>query len=486
MIISTIYKIYSQILELYNSDNRDQILINIHENSKKFYEFYKYLKCNKQKKDKLDYSYSLEKSILNSKNEKDNIMKSKYIILSLHKIVYEIIKKHTYKKLSGKNEMYALSNDIEYYIYVCKDEEKNKYFHAYFIIYALESIFNKNLFVGVDFEYTYRKIKLFQMNFEHNISSESMIMIVNPNDLNNILIDIINMIFCNRRIKKIFHGGEALDIPYIYEELLGNDYKKIIKFTKSMIDTRYPCEYYKLNKSIEPDDKCSIYTATLYFGLINEKKLNELDDMQEREMPHHNTRDWNIKILSDPQIMYAQYDVLFLKYFYFRMIYCAKSKVSKDIKLHINVLYKHILYELTQIGYLDRNKKIFILKTCQDIVNPLNNYMVKSGGNVYKLIDIFKLVFSEIIVHDPYCNIDNIIKVNYYKNIMVVLIKMIIYTTIVNNYKVLKDKNNIFNEKIDKNIIPNFLEELKFKYLKNIFLKIFIIIDDRLRAMKID
>ena len=54
---------------------------------------------------------------------------------------------------------------------------------------------------------------------------------------------------------KILHGGESLDIPYLFDQVLKD--KKLIKsFCKNLFDTKYLCEYGHIEKGF--NGKCSI------------------------------------------------------------------------------------------------------------------------------------------------------------------------------------------------------------------------------------
>ncbi len=98
--------------------------------------------------------------------------------------------------------------------------------------------------------------------------------------------------------------------------MLQNDPIRIRRFTRTLIDTRFLCEYYKLNLKDSPDNKCSIYdeepnrSAIYYFGLISEENQHELTELLQ-SMPHHYDIKWNIHKIPQSQFLYAQYDVIF-------------------------------------------------------------------------------------------------------------------------------------------------------------------------------
>ena len=86
---------------------------------------------------------------------------------------------------------------------------------------------------------------------------------------------LVKKILGNYRILKILHGSEALDIPYMFNDLIQST-KYIIRFTNSFIDTRYICEYYNLENNLK-DRKCKIYDFLLDHQIIDSKKVEELE-----------------------------------------------------------------------------------------------------------------------------------------------------------------------------------------------------------------
>ena len=56
-------------------------------------------------------------------------------------------------------------------------------------------------------------------------------------------------ILCNRKVVKILHGSDSLDIPFVYNELLENNVNMIKDFNLSFIDTEFLCEYSYYSKN---------------------------------------------------------------------------------------------------------------------------------------------------------------------------------------------------------------------------------------------
>src|SRR5690606_32943201 len=169
----------------------------------------------------------------------------------------------------------------------------------------------KKAYVGIDFEFNHRKIALCQLGFFPQ-RNKKFIWLVNPTlfteDQTTMFIE---NVFISQYIRKILHGCDSLDIPYIFNELFLNDTTYIYKFISKISDTRFMCEYYKLVTD-SFDNKCSIYDSLLLFNIVDKQKYNELVDINESIGPIHDVS-WDIKKISIIQTKYALYDVYYLK-----------------------------------------------------------------------------------------------------------------------------------------------------------------------------
>ena len=427
----------------------------------------------------IDYATPPEQLEQQIKLEADPVQKIGYLVLGLHNIVYDLmtIEGNYYFVLDGKEHMRVLKEDILYYVNMSVKTEWNVYFHAFFLVLALESLFTKHFYIGIDFEYTNKKIQLMQLNFEHPIVTTSMIQIVSPPELEPVMMqNWIRMIMCNESITKILHGSDSQDIPYVYGIMLENDPELIIQFTKGLVDTRFPCEYYKLNRGSDSDNKCAIYdqdparSAVYYFKVVSDQQQQQLTDMLD-SMLHHADIQWNIHKIPRAQVMYALCDVLFLKYLYYRIIYVATKDESTDLgKKAVIEFYKNILRELVQLTYLDNNKIIMLKAKCKEDVDIANNYFIRkaNGANV-NMNAIYNEVSQNLETVNPRASIDKIVKVSHFKAMTNIIIKRMVYGHVSRTCKVFVKGSMIWTDKLPNQFIFEFLDKMGFTYLARMF-----------------
>lgn len=485
-IITSFQLLNQEIINFYQSDldpveKWTKIAILVQDRNELINQIFVMLKKESMRKEiYLDYQSDLKKLVDRIGSENNLVVKSSLIITSMHLMIYDLMstKGNYYTALDGQNEMHVLKKKLMYYVFLSDKTEKNVYFHAFILLFALESLFNRHFYLGIDFEYTNKKIQMAQLNFEHNKVPQSTIMIVSPNELEPFMMkNFVNLIICNKYIKKILHGSDSLDIPYMYEHMLENDPHKIIRFTRTMIDTRFLCEYYKLNHD-ESDSKCSIYdnerdrSAIFFFNVISEEQQDRLAALLD-SMPPVFDITWNIHKLEKSKIAYAFSDVLYLKWFYYKIIQTATKDTNNDLeKKAIIDLYKHVLAELTQLVYLERREIVFLIAKAKNEVDPINNFMIRNKNGINKLIDIFNELSVGLTTSNPQADIDKIVKVNYYRTLVSTLIKKMIYTILSKKCKIYKDKNTIWTDKLDNQYVFDFLHKMNFLWLEKMFIDI--------------
>lgn len=409
--------------------------------------------------------------------ENDSLRKVSFIISAIHNIIYDIMTdsdNHLFM-LDGNEQMAVLPEDIKYYITINEKNEQNIQFHAFIILFGLESLFIDHMYVGIDFEFTDNQIRLAQLNFEHHKDNRSMIIIISPSTLSEVESEhFIELIMCNKNIKKILHGSDSKDTPYIYEELLDDNPDRIIEFTQALIDTKLLCDYYKLNRPDITDNRCSIYSedpdssAVYYFGVVSKDQQDKLTHVLDK-MPVDIT--WNIHKLTQAQKLYAQYDVIFLKYFFYRIIHLACQNEDNDKKNTITI-YRNIIPELTQYTYLESKEITYLTNRCKEEVDPLNNYFFKKAGKIVKMIDVFNQLSVGLVYQKYNLAIDSLLRVGYFKKKIQVILKRIIYGHLSRYCKIYQNKNVLWTDKLHNEFIIDFFKDVGLYHLADMFMDI--------------
>ncbi len=97
---------------------------------------------------------------------------------------------------------------------------------------------------------------------------------------------------------------------------------------------------------------------------------------------------WDVHFMSKAETKYALYDVLFLQY-YIENIF---KTINKETPQYVNT-YKYINSMIRYI-FIERNGVTNTIETAKDIINPLNNYLIKHDGKNHTLITIYNNVIK--------------------------------------------------------------------------------------------
>jgi hypothetical protein len=492
--------IYNTLYNLYNEDNSDEKItsyvclkyniiidilkntINLDKNNNNKYNFFD--------KENIDDMYIYYNSLNDDLEYDKHMMFAK----SFRIIILDIINRNSDKSLSvkdfplkAKEEMNTNENKM-YNVIVTNDSYNIDKFSCFILVYYIEAYFGKQLYMGMDFEFNNRQIALFQINFESKKGTNdySYIFLINPNEYEDkILQFFIRYILGNKYILKILHGSDSLDIPYIYNILLDGNTENIIRFTKSIVDTRFLCEYIKIveNEAIT-ENKCSIYDALKYFNSINDNVFDFLEKNHEN-MGQPEDISWNIHNISDYQTLYGLYDVLFLKQF------------IKDImkRQNNNAICKYIIPELTRFLYLEKRNVTTVLKNIKISVDTINNYMIKKINKKTNFITVITLntiyndIVDHIVINEPKLSIKQLMSVNYFRGQVGLLCKLLIYHYISIKYNIYKNKTEkCENEcKIQIDELLEHLQNIKFLHLHKLILdlkeQIIQLVDERLKKL---
>jgi len=408
---------------------------------------------------------------------------SEFIIESLNTLkIYDTIWLKTLRELifylTKKNKQIIIEEKSKYYVVQVNDIYKIKIMMLFILFYNYDSKSlrvkaQKKSYAGLDFEFNQRKIALCQLCC-FTKRKQKYIFVFDPNMLDQANTTIlINNIFVTEWIYKICHGSDSLDTPYIFHELFMNNHEYILSFIMKMIDTRFLCEYYK--NIVNDEKKCSIYDAMYYFNTFDKIKYDELVINNENMGPVQDVN-WNVMKMSSFHLKYSVYDVLFLQSFYASI----KSK-HKLMGQKIYLSYK-ILVLITRFIFLEKANISDLSNRIKQIIDPINNYLIKTNEGNITLITIYTNVTKDFVIESENLtmNHNDIININYFKTNLTTLFKMIIYTILVNEYTVYKNKNDLFTEKLslddikktitmfNLNSINKIVELFRDKALKNI------------------
>ena len=163
--------------------------------------------------------------------------------------------------------------------------------------------------VGIDFEFNRvnneRKIALFQINLE--TPATKTIFMFYPPDLSKKQLKVLKKLLYSENI--IIHGGESLDMPYLFSEIFIKN-KNIIKFLKNVRDTKFMCESYNYENNYT-EYKCKIYYLLLQMKVIDKKQFDFLLKNEEDMGAIYNIF-IDVKNMKKELVYYSAYDVLYL------------------------------------------------------------------------------------------------------------------------------------------------------------------------------
>jgi hypothetical protein len=405
----------------------------------------------------ISYNYNLDKYNL-SIYSKSDISEENIILMFrlVEKNYYRLINKNCNTILNYKDEIANNKSNNKYNVIITDNENNIKIFKSYLLIYYLNLKFNKSIsYLGLDFEFNTKKVALMQINFEQpnlDLYNNSLIFMFNPNQLShNWKLFFIQKILCNLNCYKILHGSDSLDIPYLYSELLFNNNKYIQKFTSRFIDTKFLCEYKYYVKNLNLG-KCKIYHVLKDDGIITIRKYDELLKNEINMGPIYDII-INVNSMSKHLINYTLYDVLYL------------THLVDNFKKIQNY---SLIIEITQFIFLEKRKVTNNIP--YDEINKINNFIFIYNNKKLRLNDIFKNIFSKFINSSI---LNNILKINYFKNTLTMLFKFIFFIEICKKfivYSKISHNKIIYNKHIiNYNIVnPSKLKDVIDKYKKYI------------------
>ena len=358
--------------------------------------------------------------------------------------------------LYGKNEFYPGLNNKKYNILSVDNSDKINFMCNFFTNFINNQNKNINIkhFIGCDFEFnrvrkTDKDIALFQINLEIENENIGTVYVFYPPELNNQQNNILIKLLTNKHIIKILHGGESLDIPYLFDQVL-KTVDNINNFCSNLLDTKYLCEYSHI-ESNSKIVKCSIYYLLEEFKIITPQKFKDLESIEDKTGPIYLIH-IDIHKMSKELFKYSLYDVLFLPELIRKFL--KKSNVYTKIIPEISKL----VFQYKRLGNHEINK-------IKEYVYSHNNSFIKSNDNMYLLNDIYHYYILTLINKD----INNLLKITYFREFFEICFKYIAYKHIHNIEKIYESKNTILNDfKVFNFNKYNYLNELLNRFNKEI------------------
>jgi hypothetical protein len=319
-----------------------------------------------------------------------------------------------------------------YKILICNNKSKIKLMIEYFNLFMK---LKKEKFVGIDFEFNRvnneRKIALFQINLE--TKNNKQIFMFYPPHLDEDQMYVLKKLLFSELF--ILHGGESLDIPYLFSEIFTTTNEKV-KFLLNLYDTKFLCEYYN-NENNFTDYKCKIYYLLNQMKVIDDKQFKFLLRNEEK-MGYISDIFINVNKMSKELTLYSAYDVLYLP----RLLN----------KFPNNELYNNIIPDITRIVLLA--KEFQYIEKRLNILNNFNNFYIKKDNEIILFNEYFKDVLNKI--NDN--KILFFISINYFKKFFNLIIKISVYSYLTNN-----NKYYYINKEETRNIkLPTFKQYISF------------------------
>lgn len=316
-------------------------------------------------------------------------------------------------------------------------------------------------YMAIDFEFNTKKVALMQIAFEIQIIKFDAIKhlhkyyILDPNLLSSKILNYMKYnLISNSNIIKILHGAESLDMLYLIQTLFDlSESEKLIDFFKSMIDTKYLCEY--MNLINNKPNICRIYEMLFNYDIITNHEKNMLNLNENNMQPIHLTI-ININNISSELITYAIHDVVYLVKVFEKLRLC----IIKKSALHYYLLLDCFRFSLME-KQLVTNVNDYVI-----ILNQMNNYFYISHINQkINLIQAYKLCMTEYLSSYDFDNL--LFQIHYLKSDLSNLFKLVIYQIIINKYDVYMSNNLKITYTLDKHIsdVKLSLKILEFNYL---------------------
>ena len=368
-------------------------------------------------------------------------------------------------------------------IYVVKDQKDIDFMISYFIKF-IKSKSTGNAFhskyISMDFEFnncSFKKGKgeLYDKCVEESIGSKEIaifqILLTNiingelenkdtenlflfyPPDLNDLQSKVLIDLLIEPDIIKVIHGGDSLDIPYLFKRLLKSE-ENIFKFCNNLFDTKYICDFLNNKSDLEIKNKCKIYHFLKNQKIISENQFDKLLKNEEKMGPI-----WFINLqirkLKESVILYSACDVIYL-------VSLLKSTNSAKLNRIQGIRSNHnhnqeieLLGELTSFNYLYKSGN-FKFSDSLDMISKFNVHVIIDNTNPktreqsnYQFMDVFYLYYYNFTGLFNSNEFYYMSEINSLKKLLQNIVRLYVYSLFFNNEgkDLLSESNALYSYK---------------------------------------
>ena len=348
--------------------------------------------------------------------------------------------------INGKDYFYNNLNNKQFKITICNNKKKLNLMLNY--INNFLKIKDKK-YLGIDFEFNNinnkREIALCQINLETN--KDGNIYLFNPLDLDKNEINVFRSILIDKNTIKILHGGESLDLPYLFDNILLTNKDREL-FLENLFDTRYLCEYYNIDNNL--DRKCKINYLLLDMNVITRKQFDFLEEEEKKMGPIYDII-IDIKNMNDLLILYTTTDVLYLPE--------LLKKYPKD------KTYQKLIPQLT--NYVFYLKRVNNFNNINQKISKYNINFLKYDNKNIQLSKVYNILAYMIDSKNKIYY--SFLEINHFKKTLEIILKNYIYNYLIENFYVWKNNSELVTKNIEFNdnflnnnyVLFNFFKELK-------------------------
>lgn len=319
----------------------------------------------------------------------------------------------------------------KYYLFIVDTDEN---FSVFDELMEKKKIKEDNkVIIGIDIEFNSKDIALMQINFEFTEETDKgYIILFNPNFIKEkTLNNLMNKYMLNRHIKKIVQGGDTQDMKHLLEGNFLKNNKMIKRYLRTLIDTRYLCEYLMIKNSTT-SKLCGIYEIMFNSGIITEDEYNALQANIQTFVTISN-------VLIDVRKLRNQSNILL--YCYTDVIHLVR--IYEYFKNKLGYFFDNII-ELTRLINYDRFGVINIYNQYIETINGANiNFVLYNNKNL-----LLNKLYEDIINYYLSFNQDfnYLYRINNFNKFNKLFLKIVIYNGCKRYFKTIYRKKGLISD----------------------------------------